>query len=113
MNEAISSGSILILRSGRKSEKIRPAVVVSNNVNNRYSPIVSIAPITSNVTKVYAFEVEIPAGVSGLTKTSKIMINQTRAVDSSRLVERIGKLPPEYIPRLDTALRIHFALDLP
>src|SRR4030042_3802477 len=78
---------------GAEAKKTRPAVVVSNDINNAHSPIISIAPITSNVTKVYSFEVEIPTGTAGLRTRSKVMVNQTRAVDKIRLINRLGQLP--------------------
>lgn len=62
---------------GAEVKKTRPALVVSNDINNAHSPIVSISPITSNVTKVYSFEVEIPAGTGGMKTRSKVMINQS------------------------------------
>ncbi|MBM4331706.1 MAG: type II toxin-antitoxin system PemK/MazF family toxin [Deltaproteobacteria bacterium] len=40
---------------GVEVKKSRPAVVVSNDINNTHSPIISISPITSNVTRVYSF----------------------------------------------------------
>jgi mRNA-degrading endonuclease toxin of MazEF toxin-antitoxin module len=49
---------------GSEAKKTRPAVVVSNDINNAHSPIVSISPITSNVTRVYSFEVEVPSGTA-------------------------------------------------
>jgi len=70
---------------GSEAQKTRPAVVVSNDINNEHSPIVSICPITSNVSRVYSFEVEVPAGSGGLLSRSKVMTNQTRAVDILRL----------------------------
>ncbi len=93
---------------GSEVKKVRPAVVVSNNINNEYSPIVSIAPITSNVTRVYSFEVEIPAGTAGLTSLSKIMVNQTRAVDKIRLVKLIGVLPTLFMTQIKVALKLHY-----
>jgi mRNA interferase MazF len=63
---------------GAEARKIRPAVVVSNDINNAHSPIVSISPITSNVSRVYTFEVEIPTHTGGLDLPSKVMVNQTR-----------------------------------
>jgi mRNA interferase MazF len=45
---------------GVEAKKTRPALVVSNNVNNAHSPIVSIAPITSNVIRIYSFEMVVP-----------------------------------------------------
>lgn len=45
---------------GVEAKKTRPALVVSNNVNNAHSPIVSIAPITSNFIRIYSFEMVVP-----------------------------------------------------
>ncbi len=93
---------------GAEVRKTRPAVVVSNDINNSHSPIVSIAPITSNITRIYSFEVEIPAGTAGLRKRSKVMVNQTRAVDKLRLLEKKGRLSNDILSRLDSALRLHY-----
>jgi mRNA interferase MazF len=95
---------------GAEAKKTRPAVVVSNNINNAHSPIVSISPITSNVSKVYSFEVEIPAGAGGLRTRSKVMVNQTRAVDKTRLMSKLGHLPEHLMAEVDQALKLHYDL---
>ena len=95
---------------GAETRKTRPAVVVSNNINNTHSPIVSVAPVTSNVTKVYSFEIKVEANQGGLSYPSKIMANQTRAVDKTRLIKKIGGLPDDIIKDIDKALRLHFSL---
>ncbi|MGZ3579078.1 MAG: type II toxin-antitoxin system PemK/MazF family toxin [Syntrophales bacterium] len=97
--------------AGSEVKKIRPAVIVSNDVNNANSPILSIAPITSNVSRVFSFEVELPSDSSGLAKKSKAMVNQTRAVDKARLIEHIGKLDRQVLDRIDRALKLHYDLD--
>jgi mRNA interferase MazF len=96
---------------GAEAKKTRPAVVVSNDINNRYSPIVSIAPITSNADRVYSFEVEVAAGLGGLRNRSKIMINQTRAVDKARLIKKLGRLPAEILASVIMALKLHYDLE--
>ena len=96
---------------GAEAKKTRPAVVTSNNINNAHSPIVSISPITSNVTRIYSFEVEIPSQKGGLPSRSKIMVNQTRAVDKVRLIKRLGQLPDEIMIKVDTALKLHYDLE--
>lgn len=96
---------------GAEAHKTRPAVVVSNDINNQHSPIVSIAPITSNVTKVYSFEVEVRSGLGGLRSRSKIMINQTRAVDKIRLIKKLGRLTDEIMKSVNEALKLHYELD--
>ena len=73
--------------------------------------MISISPITSNVTRVYSFEVEIPAGVGGLKSLSKAMINQTRAVDKIRLLKKMGRLPPAIMEEVNRALRLHYDLE--
>jgi mRNA interferase MazF len=94
-----------------EAKKTRPAVVVSNDINNTHSPIVSISPITSNVTKVYSFEVEIPSGVGGLKSRSKIMVNQTRAVDKIRLIKRLGPLSEKIMLDINQALKLNYDLE--
>ena len=96
---------------GAEAKKTRPALVVSNNVNNAHSPIISISPITSNVKRVYSFEVKIPSGTGGLQTISKVMVNQTRAVDKIRLVKKIGHLPEKLMAQISEALKLHYELE--
>jgi mRNA interferase MazF len=112
---SIRRGDIILVNFdptvGAETQKTRPAIVVSNDINNVHSPIVSISPITSNVTRVYSFEVEIPAGMGGLKTRSKIMIHQTRAVDKIRLLKKLGQLTPSIMAEVDQALKIHYDLE--
>jgi len=112
---SISRGDIFLVNFdptvGAEAKKTRPAVVVSNDINNAHSPIVSIAPITSKVTKVYSFEVEIPLGVGGLKTRSKVMVNQTRAVDKIRLIKKLGHLPEQIMADINRALKLHYDLE--
>jgi mRNA interferase MazF len=96
---------------GAEAKKTRPAVVVSNDINNAHSPIISISPITSNVTKIYSFEVEIPSGTAGLRGRSKVMVNQTRAVDKLRLLKKLGHLSEGIIEDINQALKLHYDLE--
>lgn len=110
--ESIKQGDVFLVNFdpsvGAEVKKVRPAVVVSNDINNEHSPIISIAPITSNATRVYSFEVEIPAGTSNLTSRSKIMVNQTRAIDKVRLVQLIGSLPAALMAQVKAAMKLHY-----
>jgi mRNA interferase MazF len=96
---------------GAEAKKIRPALVVSNDINNQHSPIISISPITSNVIKVYSFEVEVPSGSGGLKTRSKVMVNQTRAVDKIRLIKKLGPLPEKIRLEVNRALKLHYDLE--
>jgi mRNA interferase MazF len=93
---------------GAETGKRRPALVVSNDVNNEFSQTVSVLPITSRpASKQYPFEVLVLKDVAGLTADSRIKANQVRTVDKHRLVGFRGSLPSEYLPRVEKALKIH------
>ena len=96
---------------GAEAKKARPAVIVSNDINNTHSPIVSISPISSKVSRVYSFEVEVPARSGGLKTISKVMVNQTRAVDKIRLLKKLGHLPQPIMEKVNSALKLHYDLD--
>ncbi len=96
---------------GSEIGKRRPALIVSNNLNNEYASTVTIVPCTSQSTsKVYPFEVLVKAGIAGLTKASRLKTNQIRTVDKGRLVAFRGVLPVDYLEQVEKALKVHLNL---
>jgi mRNA interferase MazF len=95
---------------GSEIGKTRPAAVVSNDIGNRHSHRVMIAPVSATTSRVYPYEVYVPGGSGGLERDGEILLDQIRSVDKRRLGARLGTLPPEYLARMDQAL--HIALDL-
>lgn len=97
---------------GSEIGKRRPALVVSNDVNNQYAETVTVLPITGQpARKQYPFEVVVPRGVGGLTVDSRVKCNQIRTVDKKRLVLFKGGLPLQYLPQVAKALKIHLNLE--
>ena len=93
---------------GSETGKRRPALVVSNDINNEFSQTVTVLPITGQPTKKqYPFEVLVPEGGAGLNADSRIKANQIRTVDKRRLVSFKGSLPSQYLPEVEKALKIH------
>lgn len=93
---------------GAETGKLRPALIVSNDINNEFAQTVTVLPITSQPAKKhYPFEVLVPKGIAGLTADSRIKANQVRTVDKRRLVIFRGSLPSEYLPQAEKALKIH------
>ena len=96
---------------GSETGKRRPALVVSNDINNEFSGTVTILPITGQpTTKHYPFEVLVPKGVARLTADSRVKANQIRTVDKRRLVSFRGSLPPQYLLEVEKALKVHLNL---
>jgi mRNA interferase MazF len=96
---------------GHEIGKTRPAVVISNDINNEYSDTVTVLPITSKTEKVYPFETLLESATAGLTVKSKVKCNQIRTVDNERLVKNIGSLSEDEIQQVETALLIHLNIE--
>ena len=93
---------------GSEIGKKRPALIVSNNLNNEFSATLTVLPITSRpAQKTYQFEVFAPKGVAGLTADSRIKANQIRTIDKKRTLRFRGTLPAELLPKVETALKVH------
>jgi mRNA interferase MazF len=69
-----------------------------------------VVPMTSNVARVYPFQVLLPAEASGLDRDSKAQAEQVRSVSVERITERLGSVPAPLMIELDEALRLHLAL---
>ena len=96
---------------GTEIAKTRPCLIVSNDVGNRYSPRVIVAPLTTSHTeRAYPFEVLIPAGEGGIGQASKVLLNQIRTVDQRRLGARLGVLSSVRMLEVDRAIRISLAV---
>jgi len=90
--------------------KTRPAVVISNDINNQLADTITVLPVTSSVGKVYPFEVFLKKGIGNISSDSKVKTNQIRTVDKKRLKERIGKIPEAILNEIEKALKIHLEL---
>ncbi len=96
---------------GHEIKKTRPALVIQNNISNQYSPITIVAAISSQFgDPPHPREVVIPAGRSGLTVASAVVLNQIRSIDRQRLVKRLGVIDTVTMRRVDEALRISLGL---
>lgn len=96
---------------GHEIQKTRPALIIQNDIGNRYSPITIVAAITSKFnTPPHPTDVIVEQIHSGLSLRSAVAVNQIRSVDRRRLVRRLGRLDDTAMSQVDQALRI--SLDL-
>jgi mRNA interferase MazF len=100
---------------GAEANKRRPAVIVSNDGANVTAArlgrgVVTVVPVTSNVARIYPFQVKLSAEVTGLRVDSKAQAEQVRSVAVQRVGPTVGRLPAAVMGQLDEALRLHLAL---
>lgn len=100
---------------GSEADKTRPGVIVSNDGANaaaarRGQGVVTVVPVTANVTRVFPFQVLLLAGESGLGRDSKAQAEQVRSISVERVGDLLGRVPPSLMSDLDEALRLHLSL---
>lgn len=100
---------------GSESDKHRPAVIVSNDganatANRLGRGVVTVVPITTNVARIYPFQVALSSRGTGLQRESKAQAEQVRSVAVERIGAQLGVLSMAEIAALDEALRVHLAL---
>jgi len=96
---------------GSEIKKTRPALIIQNDVGNRYSPLTIVAPVTSTPrAKKYPTDVNITSKESGLDVNSTVLLTQIRTIDKSRIVRRLGALSQAKMREVDQAIRVSLAI---
>jgi mRNA interferase MazF len=72
--------------------------------------VITVVPVTSNIARVYPFQVLLPTRETGLARDSKAQAEQVRSVTIERIGRRLGRLPATIMAELDEALRVHLGL---
>ncbi len=99
---------------GSETGKVRPCVVVTNNIYNERVPVIQVVPITGWNEKKSRIKTNVellPSPKNGLSKQSIADCLQTRPIDHRfRMVQARGELNAEEMKKIDEALRNVFAL---
>jgi mRNA interferase MazF len=93
---------------GTEPGKTRPVLVVQTNLLNKIPhPSSLICPITTNVKKdSEILRVNLKKGTANLKQDCDVMIDQVRAIDNKRLINKTGKLGIEISNIVKENLRI-------
>jgi mRNA interferase MazF len=95
---------------GSEQKGQRPALVIQNDVGNKYSSTTIVATCSTKFTKSYPFQVFVEARESGLPDDCIIDLGQIITVDKSRLLRKCGKLSKDKMHEVNKALQISLAL---
>ena len=91
--------------------KMRPAVVIQNDIGNRFSPNLLVAAITSKVpAKDYPTNHRLPIGVAGLVRESVVLGSVGLTVPKSIVWKRTGRLDGSDMSAVDDCLRMSLSL---
>ena len=99
---------------GSEIRNLRPAVVLSNNISNKHSSILQVAPLTSQSRSNLPVHVKLDKS-DNLRFQSLAQIEQTRCISKKRgLINgkfiKITKLSVQRMKEIDIAIKIQFGL---
>ncbi|MHB8336668.1 MAG: type II toxin-antitoxin system PemK/MazF family toxin [Ignavibacteriaceae bacterium] len=98
---------------GKEIGKARPAVIIQNDIGNKFSPVTIIAPISSvkEITKPLPIMIFLEKEEGGLREDSYADCGQIRTVDKiERLVTKFGSLSKNKMFEIDNAIKISLSL---
>jgi len=100
---------------GSEMSKRRPAVIVSNDAANATAArlgrgVLTVVPISSNLRRIYPFQVLLRATDTGLRSDSKALAEQVRSVATQRLSKHVADVPESLMAHIDEALRLHLSI---
>lgn len=76
-------------RNGSIQAGVRPVIVISNNLNNRFSPTINVLPITSKTKNNIPVHVDIGLK-EGLNQPSTVLTEQILTINTTQLIKFIG-----------------------
>jgi mRNA interferase MazF len=103
---------------GAEADRRRPAVIVSNNAANRTAEtlgrgVLTVVPVTSNVDRVYRFQVRLPPLAGGLSRESKAQVDRFVPSLSSGSASGWVPFPRSSWPRLTRRCACSLRSDAP
>lgn len=111
-NISISRGDVFVARleptEGSEQGGVRPVVIIQNDMGNRHSPTVIVAPTTGRMSKK-----KIPTHVE-LNEATKqkciILLEQIKTIDKSRLQFKVGQVSSSTLEEINKAIKVSLGL---
>lgn len=109
----LTRGTVVYVRnenaSGHVVNGIHPAVVIQNDIGNKYSPTVIVAFLTSKVKRVDMKTHVVLQNYDNL-RVSVVKTEQMATIDKRDILSVVEKLRLEDMARVDVAVRVSLGL---
>src|SRR6266567_4122995 len=94
---------------GGEIQKMRPAVIVSNDAANAHLNRIQVVPLTSNIERVFPGETLVRIG----NQTRKALATQIMTAAKERLGRRLGVLRPVDLRAVETPILVQLGIGPP
>ena len=91
---------------GGEIKKQRPAIIMSNDISNKYLNRVQVIPLTSKTDKLYPSE----AYITIKSKKHKAMADQLTTVSKERLSSRVGFILGSELQDIERVIKVQLGL---
>lgn len=95
---------------GSKQGGFRPAIVVSNNKANRFSPVIMVCCISTKIHKRMPTHVRLNRVTAQLRYDSIVLCEQVHSINKTELGNYIGSVDSHDEAQVDRALKISLGL---
>ena len=89
---------------GSEQNGTRPVVIIQNDIGNKYSPTVLVAPLTSKIKSKPNLPTHVLVKSEHIKHNSIVLLEQIRVLDKSRLISYVDTLTKEEIRKLDIGI---------
>lgn len=91
---------------GGEIQKVRPALIISNDAANKFLNRVQVVPLTSKIEKLYPSEAYVT--VDG--KRSKAVADQLTTVSKLRIKNKFGRISESDLKSVERAIKVQLGL---
>lgn len=88
---------------------MRPVVVVSNNMANKHSTVITVVPLSTKINKKRSLPTHVFVSAyksEGLEQHSIALCEQVTALDYGRIIENMGKVDKDTLARITEAVQV-------
>lgn len=94
---------------GSTQGSMRPVVVVSNNMANKHSTVITVVPLSTKINKKKHLPTHVFVSAyksEGLEQHSIALCEQVTDLDYGRIIENMGKVDKDTLARITEAVQL-------
>lgn len=115
INKQLKRGTVVFVKNENSSGHVmsgnHPAVIIQNDIGNKYSPTVIVCYLTSQLKRLDMKTHVLLQHYDNL-KTSVVQAEQIVTINKSDILSVATKLRPEDMTRVDNAVRVSIGLEV-
>ncbi len=93
---------------GGEIKKKRAAIILSNDVSNKYLNRIQVVPLSSNIDRLYPSEAYVTLNI----KQNKAMADQLTTVSKSRFVNLVGKISTSEMRNVEKPIIVQLGISI-